>query len=118
LEATAYQVRDVVEAMQNDSGIALRQLKTDGGMVGNEVLMQFQADILGAPVIRPLVTETTALGAAYAAGLAVGYWRDTDEMRANWAVDKIWQPAMRERVRAEHYTAWKKALSKSFDWSG
>ena len=117
LEATAYQVRDVVEAMQNDSGIALRQLKTDGGMVGNEVLMQFQADILGAPVIRPLVTETTALGAAYAAGLAVGYWRDTDEMRANWAVDKIWQPAMREPMRAQYYAAWKKAVRKSFDWA-
>jgi glycerol kinase len=118
LEATAYQVRDVVEAMQNDSGIALRQLKTDGGMVGNEVLMQFQADILGAPVIRPLVTETTALGAAYAAGLAVGYWRDTEEMRANWAIDKIWQPAMPEPVRAQYYTAWKKAVSKSFGWAG
>jgi glycerol kinase len=117
LEATAYQVRDVVEAMQNDSGIALRQLKTDGGMVGNEVLMQFQADILGAPVIRPLVTETTALGAAYAAGLAVGYWRDTDEMRANWAVDKIWQPAMGEPMRAQCYAAWKKAVTKSFDWA-
>ncbi len=114
LEATAYQVRDVVEAMQNDSGIALRELKSDGGMVGNELLMQFQADILGAPVIRPRVTETTALGAAYAAGLAVGYWRDTDEMRENWAVDKTWQPAMSETVREKNYTAWKKAVLKSF----
>jgi len=116
LEATAYQVRDVVEAMQNDSGIALRELKSDGGMVGNDFLMQFQADILGAPVIRPQVTETTALGAAYAAGLAVGYWRDTDEMRENWAPDKIWQPAMQQALRDKYYAAWNKAVRKSFDW--
>jgi glycerol kinase len=116
LEATAYQVRDVVEAMQDDSGIALRQLKSDGGMVGNEFLMQFQADILGAPVIRPQVRETTALGAAYAAGLAVGYWRDTDEMRDNWAADKTWEPAMPSAWRDKYYAAWKKAVRKSFDW--
>jgi glycerol kinase len=116
LEATAYQVRDVVEAMQNDSGIALKQLKTDGGMVGNELLMQFQADILDAPVIRPRVTETTALGAAYAAGLAVGYWQDTDELRANWAVDKTWTPMMSAAMRDHNYAAWKKAVGKSFDW--
>jgi glycerol kinase len=116
LEATAYQVRDVVEAMQNDSGIFLRHLKSDGGMVGNELLMQFQADILNAPVVRPLVTETTALGAAYAAGLAVGYWQDTDELRANWAVEKTWTPVMGEAMRDKYYAAWKKAVSKSFGW--
>jgi glycerol kinase len=116
LEATAYQVRDVVEAMQNDSGILLRQLKSDGGMVGNELLMQFQADILNAPVIRPRVTETTALGAAYAAGLAVGYWQDTAELRANWAVDKTWTPNMGEAMRDDYYASWKKAVSKSFHW--
>jgi glycerol kinase len=116
LEATAYQVRDVVEAMQNDSGILLRQLKSDGGMVGNELLMQFQADILDAPVIRPRVTETTALGAAYAAGLAVGYWHDTEALRANWAVDKTWTPVMREATREKYYSAWQKAVAKSFDW--
>ncbi len=116
LEATAYQVRDVVEAMQNDSGILLRQLKSDGGMVGNELLMQFQADILDAPVIRPRVTETTALGAAYAAGLAVGYWQDTEELRANWAVDKTWTPIMEKSKRELYYAAWKKAVAKSFGW--
>jgi glycerol kinase len=116
LEATAYQVRDVVEAMQNDSGIALRELKSDGGMVGNEFLMQFQADILDAPVIRPKVRETTALGAAYAAGLAVGYWRDTDEMRENWTADKTWEPAMRGTLRETYCAAWKKAVGKSLDW--
>jgi glycerol kinase len=116
LEASAYQVRDVVEAMQNDSGIALKQLKTDGGMVGNELLMQFQADILDAPVIRPRVTETTALGAAYAAGLAVGYWQDGDELRANWAVDKTWTPMMGAAIRDRYYAAWKKAVAKSLDW--
>ncbi len=116
LEATAYQVRDVVEAMQNDSGILLTQLKTDGGMVGNELLMQFQADILNAPVIRPRVTETTALGAAYAAGLAVGYWQNTDELRANWAVDKTWTPMLSQALRETYYAAWKKAVAKSFGW--
>ncbi len=116
LEATAYQVRDVVEAMQDDSGILLRQLKSDGGMVGNEFLMQFQADMLGAPVIRPQVRETTALGAAYAAGLAVGYWRNTDAMRENWAADKTWEPAMPEALRQQYYAAWQKAVGKSLDW--
>jgi glycerol kinase len=118
LEAAAYQVRDVMEAMQNDSGIACTQLKTDGGMVANELLMQFQADILGAPVTRPLVAETTALGAAYAAGLAVGYWRDEAELRANWAIDKSWNPAMSDAVREQYYRAWKKAVSRSFGWVG
>ncbi|HEY1858121.1 glycerol kinase GlpK [Acidocella sp.] len=116
LEATAYQVRDVLEAMQEDSGIKLAALKTDGGMVANELLMQFQADMLGTPVIRPKVSETTALGAAYAAGLAVGYWRNTDDLRANWGVDKTWTPSMAEEKRAHHYKSWKKAVQRSFAW--
>jgi glycerol kinase len=116
LESTAYQVRDVVEAMQADSGITLATLKTDGGMVANELLMQFQADILDVPVVRPKVSETTALGAAYAAGLAVGYWRNTDDLRANWGVDKTWKPAMPADVRAHHYKSWKKAVQRSFAW--
>ena len=116
LEATAYQTRDVVEAMEADSGIKLASLKTDGGMVANELLMQFQADILAAPVIRPKVTETTALGAAYAAGLATGYWRNTDDLRANWGVDKIWTPALSAEKREHYYNSWKKAVECSFDW--
>ncbi len=116
LESTAYQVRDVVEAMQSDSGIALSSLKTDGGMVANGLLMQFQADILNAPVIRPKVAETTALGAAYAAGLAVGVWRSTDELRANWAVDRTWTPIMSETQRERYYRNWKKAVTRSFGW--
>jgi glycerol kinase len=117
LEATAYQVRDVVEAMQNDSGIALRELKSDGGMVGNELLMQFQADTLNAPVIRPQVSETTALGAAYAAGLAAGYWHDEAELRANWAIGKSWTPAMPDAQREKYYASWKKAVTRSFGWA-
>jgi glycerol kinase len=116
LEAIAYQVRDVVEAMQADSGIKLATLKTDGGMVVNELLMQFQADILNAPVVRPKVSETTALGAAYAAGLAVGYWRNTDDLRANWGVDKTWTPNMTEKARDHYYKSWKKAVQRSFSW--
>ncbi len=116
LESTAYQVRDVVEAMQEDSGIKLATLKTDGGMVANELLMQFQADILDVPVVRPKVSEITALGAAYAAGLAVGYWRNTEDLRANWGVDKSWRPAMPEDARARHYKSWKKAVQRSFAW--
>jgi glycerol kinase len=116
LEATAYQVRDVVEAMQADSAIALSALKTDGGMVVNELLMQFQADILDAPVLRPRITETTALGAAYAAGLAVGYWKGLEDLRANWGVDRTWTPAMDAATRERHYRSWKKAVTRSFDW--
>ena len=116
LEATAYQVRDVVEAMQEDSGIKLATLKTDGGMVANELLMQFQADMLGTQVVRPKVSETTALGAAYAAGLAVGYWRNTDDLRANWGVDKTWAPTMAEDKRAHYYRSWHKAVQRSFAW--
>jgi glycerol kinase len=117
LESTAYQVRDVVEAMQADCGIALSSLKTDGGMVANNLLMQFQADILNAPVIRPKVTETTALGAAYAAGLAVGFWNGVEDLRANWAIDCTWTPAMVQEQRDRYYKRWKKAVTRSFDWA-
>lgn len=116
LESTAYQVRDVVEAMQADSGISLATLKTDGGMVANELLMQFQSDILDVPVVRPKVSETTALGAAYAAGLAVGYWRNTHDLRANWGVDKTWTPVMEAKTRDHYYKSWKKAVQRSFAW--
>ncbi|MDE2051001.1 MAG: glycerol kinase GlpK [Gammaproteobacteria bacterium] len=116
LESTAYQVRDVVEAMQADSGIRLSSLKVDGGMVANALLMQFQADILDAPVIRPRVTETTALGAAYAAGLAVGFWGSTDDLRANWAIDRTWTPNMTGERRDHYYKCWKKAVERSFGW--
>ena len=100
LEATAFQVREVLDAMEKDSGIELANLRTDGGMVANDLLMQFQADILNKPVVRPVVQETTALGAAYAAGLAAGYFKDTDELVANWAEDHRWKPSMAEEKRA------------------
>jgi glycerol kinase len=116
LEASAYQTFEIVEAMNNDSGVAMNKLKVDGGMVANELLMQFQADILNVPVIRPAVTETTALGAAYAAGLAVGYWSNVEELRQNWSVDKIWQPNMETAERKSGISNWKKAVSKTFDW--
>lgn len=116
LESTAYQVRDVVEAMQADSGITLAALKADGGMVANELLMQFQSDMLDAPVVRPRMTETTALGAAYAAGLAVGYWPNIDELRANWGVDKTWTPRMPAETRTRYYHSWHKAVQRSFAW--
>ena len=116
LEATAYQTRDVVEAMEADSQIQLTALKTDGGMVANELLMQFQSDILNVPVIRPKVTETTALGAAYAAGLATGYWKSTEDLRANWQEGKTWQPVLEAEKRNHYYKSWKKAVSRSFDW--
>ena len=134
LEATAFQTREVVDAMNADwtvnrsaprssvgamlthQGVALRELKVDGGMVGNELLMQFQADILDVPVVRPVVTETTALGAAYAAGLAVGFWSSTEEIRANWTADKRWEPSMDAARRDALYADWKKAVTKTFDW--
>ncbi len=116
LEATAYQTRAVLDAMEQDSGVKLTALKVDGGMVYNNTLMQFQADILGVPVIRPKVAETTSLGAAYAAGLAVGFWSNTDEMRANWGVDHTWTPQMDEETRARLYRGWKKAVTRTFDW--
>ncbi|GAA1975428.1 glycerol kinase GlpK [Amycolatopsis minnesotensis] len=116
LEATAFQSREVIDAMNADSGVPLKSLKVDGGMVVNELLMQFQADILGVPVIRPVVNETTALGAAYAAGLAVGFWESEDDIRANWAKDKQWDPAMDEKRRESEYRNWKKAVTRTFDW--
>ncbi|WAX58727.1 glycerol kinase GlpK [Jatrophihabitans cynanchi] len=116
LEATAFQTREVIEAMNADAAVDLRSLKVDGGMVGNELLMQFQADLLDVPVVRPVVTETTALGAAYAAGLAVGFWSSTEEIRANWAADREWRPAMGAAQREELYARWKKAVTRTLDW--
>jgi len=116
LEATAFQSREVIDAMNADSGVPLTALKVDGGMVVNELLMQFQADILDVPVIRPVVAETTALGAAYAAGLAVGFWAGEDDIRANWAKDKEWTPSMDADTRARTYAQWKKAVTRTFDW--
>ena len=115
LEASAYQTREVIEAMQADSGVALTTLKVDGGMVVNELLMQFQSDILGVPVVRPVVNETTALGAAYAAGLAVGYWDSPDDIRGNWAEGRRWSPAMAQDERARLYDGWNRAVTHSFD---
>jgi glycerol kinase len=116
LEATAFQTREVLDAMNADSGVDLTALKVDGGMVANETLMQFQADILGVPVIRPVVAETTALGAAYAAGLAVGFWDSEDDIRKNWAEDKRWNPSMDGKERDRLYRQWKKAVTKTLDW--
>ncbi len=116
LEAAAFQTREIVDAMEADSGVALKVLKADGGMTGNDLLMQIQADVLGVPVVRPKVSESTALGAAYAAGLAVGYWSSVDELRQNWGVDKTWAPRADESLRAKNYAMWKKAVSRTFDW--
>lgn len=116
LEATAYQTREVLDAMRKDSGVKLKTLKVDGGMVFNELLMQFQADVLNVPVVRPKVAETTALGAAYAAGLAVGFWKDTDELKANWGRDKEWTPKMSVKRREGLYSGWKKAVTRTFNW--
>jgi glycerol kinase len=116
LEANAYQALDIVEAMNKDSGVDLSHLKVDGGMVTNELLMQFQADVLNVPVIRPKVTETTALGAAYAAGLAVGYWSSMEELRSNWAKDKMWQPEMNNDRRRKGVAGWRKAVQRTLDW--
>jgi glycerol kinase len=118
LEATAYQSREVVEAMNADSGVELESLKVDGGMVANDLLMQFQADLLGVPVIRPQVAETTALGAAYAAGLATDFWSSEDDLRDNWREDKRWEPNMDPGQRDEYYKYWKKAVTRTFDWFG
>ncbi|MFT3663135.1 MAG: glycerol kinase GlpK [Gordonia sp. (in: high G+C Gram-positive bacteria)] len=115
LEASAYQTREVIEAMQADSGVALTTLKVDGGMVVNDLLMQFQSDVLGVPVIRPEVTETTALGAAYAAGLAVGFWESTDDIRTNWAEGRRWEPSMSDDERARLYAGWNRAVTHAFD---
>jgi len=118
LEATAYQTREVLEAMEMDSKINLDVLRTDGGMVDNDLLMQFQADILDRQVVRPLIKETTALGSAYAAGLAVGFYKDLEELRANWGVDHTWKPRMESATRERQYQDWKKAVTRSFDWVG
>jgi glycerol kinase len=116
LEATAWQTKEVVDAMNADSGVDLTSLKVDGGMVYNELLMQFQADVLGVPVIRPTVAETTALGAAYAAGLAVGFWKEVEDLRVNWGKDKEWDPKMDQAERDKEYRFWKKAVEKSMGW--
>lgn len=117
LEATAFQTREVVEAMEKDAHISLFSLRVDGGMVANELLMQFQADILNREVVRPVIQETTALGAAYAAGLAVGFFPGLEQLRANWAMDRKWEPSMQEGQRERLYRQWKKAVVRSFDWT-
>jgi glycerol kinase len=117
LEATGFQSREVVEAMEKDAHIALESLRVDGGMVGNDLLMQFQADILNREVVRPMIQETTALGAAYAAGLAVKFFCDLEELRANWAADRTWKPLLDEAQREHLYREWKKAVTRSFDWT-
>jgi glycerol kinase len=116
LEATAWQTREVLDAMEADSGVKLKELKVDGGMVYNDLLMQFQADCLQVPVIRPKVAETTALGAAYAAGLAVGFWSNVDDLRSNWGKDAEWTPKMDDAMVAKEYAQWKKAVTRTFDW--
>jgi len=116
LEANAYQTLDIMEAMKKDSKVDLNSLKVDGGMVANELLMQFQADLLGVPVIRPAITETTALGAAYAAGLAVGFWVSMDDLKQYWSVDKTWQPQMDDDTRRKGVRGWQKAVQRTLDW--
>lgn len=116
LEATAFQTREVLDAMEKDSGVELKSLRVDGGMVVNDTLMQFQADILGVPVVRPKIAETTALGAAYAAGLATGFWSNIDELRENWGTDRTWTPTMGEEQRAQQFRQWKRAVERSFGW--
>ena len=116
LEATAYQTKDVLDAMQKDSGVTLTSLKVDGGMVHNELLMQFQSDILDVPVVRPRVNETTSLGAAYAAGLAVGFWSGEDDLRRNWEVETTWEPGMEADERARLYAGWQKAVERTLGW--
>ncbi|MGH2705988.1 MAG: glycerol kinase GlpK [Actinomycetota bacterium] len=118
LEATAWQTREVADAMVADSGLRLSSLKVDGGMVANEILMQFQADVLGVPVVRPALSETTALGAAYAAGLGTGVWSGLDELRSRWTADRTWTPEMDERERAGRYRFWQKAVARTLDWAG
>ena len=116
LEATAFQTHEVLQAMDQDSGIPVKELRADGGMVANNTLMQFQADMLDVPVVRPKVSETTALGAAYAAGLAVGYWKGLDDLKRNWGVDKRWTPQMDAGRRETIAAAWGRAVKRSFDW--
>jgi glycerol kinase len=116
LEATAWQSKEVVDAANDVADVPFDELRVDGGMTGNELLMQFQADVLGVPVIRPAVTETTALGAAYAAGLAVGFWKDRSELKERWAEDKRWEPQMGDEEREAGLAKWRKAVERSLDW--
>ena len=116
LEAICYQSRDVADAMKADSGVHLDVLKVDGGVTANELCMQIQADVLGVDVVRPVVAETTALGAAYAAGLAVGFWANTEELRANWREDRRWSPQWSDERRAQGYAGWQKAVRRTLDW--
>ncbi len=116
LEATAYQTLDVLEAMEKDAGIEISSLRVDGGMTINELLMQFQSDMLKVPVIRPMMVETTALGAAYAAGLAVGYWESFEDLIDNWGIDKTWNPKLEEEKREKYHKGWKKAITRSLNW--
>ncbi|MDQ1087607.1 glycerol kinase [Siphonobacter sp. SORGH_AS 1065] len=116
LEATAFQTLEILEAMEKDAGIRLSELRADGGMTVNELLMQFQSDLLNVPVVRPKMIETTALGAAYAAGLAVGYWKDLDDLRQNWGIEKTWKPQMPRAKRNSMYRSWRKAVRRSFGW--
>ncbi|MGO2471179.1 MAG: FGGY family carbohydrate kinase, partial [Microbacterium gubbeenense] len=116
LEAVAFQTRDVLDAVGSDTSLDLGELRVDGGMVQNDTLMQFQADLLGVPVVRPVITETTALGAAYAAGLATGFWSDLDELRANWREDERWEPSMHSKEVNRLMRQWRKAVTKSMDW--
>ncbi|BBX10917.1 hypothetical protein MAIC_57200 [Mycolicibacterium aichiense] len=115
-EAICYQSRDVVEAMEADSGVHLEVLKVDGGITANNLCMQIQADVLGVDVVKPVVAETTALGAAYAAGLAVGFWKDTDELRKNWLEDKRWNPTWSDEQRRAGHAQWRKAVQRTLDW--
>lgn len=117
LEATAFQTYEIVKAMERESGATIQELKVDGGMVANKLLMQFQSDILGAPIVKPVVAETTALGAAYAAGLSTGFWRDTEELKTHWKEDRRWQPAMPAEEREEKVRFWKKAVKRTLDWT-
>ena len=116
LDSMAYQTKDVLGAMQADSGIKLQALKVDGGAVANNLLMQFQSDLLGVPVDRPQVVETTALGAAYLAGLAVGVWKSKEDLISNWQLNRRFEPAMDEETRATLYAGWQKAVKRSMDW--
>ncbi len=118
LEAVAFQTREVLDAMTKDSGIKTKSLRVDGGMVVNELLMQFQSDILKTAVIRPKMIETTALGAAYAAGMAVGFWENFDDLVKNWGIDKKWKPAMDNALRKSLFSNWKKAVKRALDWEG
>ena len=117
LESICYQTREVLDAMNADSGVPLRQLKVDGGATVNDMLMQMQADILGTTVIRPRIAETTSLGAAYAAGLAVGFWPDLDTLRTQWQEDKVWQPQTGESERGQGYAGWQKAVERTLAWA-